>query len=374
VQRLPVESSRGCWWGAVSHCTFCGIADADMAFRAKSPDVVIASLAAVSARYNCTAFRFSDYILPHTYYRTLLPLLQEEPPRYALTGEIKANVKPEWMSLLKGAGFTEVQPGIESFSDRVLKGMAKGVGAIQNIQTLLLGRATGMVVHYNIIYAFPDDDLDDYLAMIEKLPRLFHLQAPSTRIPVQITRYAPLHETPERFGLPRATYATPYEMIFSERLCADTGFDFDAYCYYFDRQFENSPKLGAAYRSLVDLIDQWKKRDFDSRARLEFMADGDGLAVVDTRGSTPLTHRLDEDAANVLMAMRRPTTRDNLELSAGAGLTKERLSEVIADLDERGLFYSEGSQMICLALPAGEVQAEFVGIVEQPEKELSVAK
>ena len=36
---LPVllfETARGCWWGAKSHCTFCGLNGGAMAFRAKS--------------------------------------------------------------------------------------------------------------------------------------------------------------------------------------------------------------------------------------------------------------------------------------------------------------------------------------------------
>src|SRR6185503_17197707 len=35
---LLVETSRGCWWGVRSHCTFCGLNGATMAFRSKTPD------------------------------------------------------------------------------------------------------------------------------------------------------------------------------------------------------------------------------------------------------------------------------------------------------------------------------------------------
>ena len=40
------------------------------------------------------------------------------------------------MRLLRDAGVTTIQPGIESFSDRVLKLMKKGVTGLQNIQLL----------------------------------------------------------------------------------------------------------------------------------------------------------------------------------------------------------------------------------------------
>lgn len=41
---LPFESSRGCWWGEKSHCTFCGLNGLGMAFRAKSPQRVLGEL------------------------------------------------------------------------------------------------------------------------------------------------------------------------------------------------------------------------------------------------------------------------------------------------------------------------------------------
>ena len=41
---LAYESSRGCWWGARHHCTFCGLNGETMAFRQKSPDRMIAGV------------------------------------------------------------------------------------------------------------------------------------------------------------------------------------------------------------------------------------------------------------------------------------------------------------------------------------------
>jgi radical SAM superfamily enzyme YgiQ (UPF0313 family) len=35
---LLFEASRGCWWGAKHHCTFCGLNGLSMTFRSKSAD------------------------------------------------------------------------------------------------------------------------------------------------------------------------------------------------------------------------------------------------------------------------------------------------------------------------------------------------
>ena len=46
---LLYESARGCWWGATSHCTFCGISDQALAFRSKRPERVVQELLELTA-------------------------------------------------------------------------------------------------------------------------------------------------------------------------------------------------------------------------------------------------------------------------------------------------------------------------------------
>ena len=243
VDRLPVENSRGCWWGAKHHCIFCGIHDDDLRYRAKSAAVVLEDLAALSARYGVRAFRFSDYILPDGYYRSLLPELAARGKPYRLTSEMKANVSAQKFSALAAAGFEEVQPGIESFATSVLRKMDKGVTALQNVHTLLLGCRHGIRVHYNLLYGFPDDGEEEYTEMIRLLRLLRHLDAPSTRLEVQITRFAPLQVDPTRFGIAASQHEQSYELIFSQDYLDCISFDLDDLCYYYNRPFENSYRL-----------------------------------------------------------------------------------------------------------------------------------
>jgi ribosomal peptide maturation radical SAM protein 1 len=351
IERLPLENSRGCWWGQKSHCVFCGIADSDMVYRARSPDSVIAALDRTARRYDITAFRFSDYILPQAYYRTLLPRLAAHPQRYTLTGEIKANVKPEWMAALAAAGFTEVQPGIESLSDKVLATMHKGVAAVQNVHTLLLGKGAGILVHHNLIYGFPDDDAADYRRMLAALPRLFHLDPPSTRLPVQITRFAPLQEQPGRFGLEEAHPAADYRMIFSAAFLARSGFDLASYCYYFERPFENAPELQALYRRIDATVDRWKDLQRQREVVLSWRAEADGLSILDTRGAEPRHYRLTGIGAAMLEAMHEPIPRARL-LARFAGHGEDG-RQALARLDQLGLFFEAGERLVALPLPEG---------------------
>ena len=349
---LPVENSRGCWWGATTHCTFCGIRDDDLVYRARRPERVLATLAELHARYGIATFRFADYILPHQYYRTLLPELARLGRPYRLSGEIKANVSTERFARLKEAGFREVQPEIELFSSAVLRRMGKGVTAAQNIRTLVLGRRFGVRIHYNLLYGFPDDEAADYAAMTAQLPRLVHLDPPNSYVPVQITRYAPLQTQPERWDLPPPEPEDCYELLFSRSYLARSGFDLGEFCYYFTRSFENAPGLQRQYDRIGRTVAIWREHWNAQRAWLYHEApDGDGLMVKDQRAGEEVCHRLGAAEAEVLLACAEPTSIHALREGPLRQARPERVARILEALDERGLIFRDEERVVSLVVP-----------------------
>ncbi len=131
-----VETSRGCWWGERMHCTFCGLNGATMTYRSKSAPRALAELLHLTATHPGCDIQVVDNILDLKYFKTLLPELAARKLNVSLFYETKANLKKEQVRLLRDSGVLTIQPGIESFSDRVLKQMKKGVTGLQNIQLL----------------------------------------------------------------------------------------------------------------------------------------------------------------------------------------------------------------------------------------------
>src|SRR5271154_3025621 len=62
---LLIESARGCWWGAKSHCTFCGLNGTTLTFRAKSAARVYAELRRQKERYGVKHFIGVDNIMSY---------------------------------------------------------------------------------------------------------------------------------------------------------------------------------------------------------------------------------------------------------------------------------------------------------------------
>ena len=86
------ETSRGCWWGAKSHCTFCGLNGSTMAFRRKSPSRAIEEIAYLSARWRAPFIQFVDNILDMKYFDTVLEELAERQLPTRFFYEVKANL------------------------------------------------------------------------------------------------------------------------------------------------------------------------------------------------------------------------------------------------------------------------------------------
>ena len=60
--RLVAEASRGCWWEAISHCTFCGFNGTAMPYRSKTPQRFVDELKLLRSMYKINTFLLTDNI------------------------------------------------------------------------------------------------------------------------------------------------------------------------------------------------------------------------------------------------------------------------------------------------------------------------
>lgn len=198
---IPLESSRGCWWGAVHQCTFCGLNGTGLAYRAKSPDRVLAEVRELEGRHQISNFEMVDNILDMGYYRSLLPRLAADDRPRRIFYEIKANLTREHVQTLVRSGVTWVQPGIESLHTEVLSLMDKGIQGWRNIQLLKWSGELGLRVTWAMLWGFPGEKNDWYEEMAGWIPALEHLQPPSGVPRLRYDRYSVYHEQARKTGL-----------------------------------------------------------------------------------------------------------------------------------------------------------------------------
>ena len=97
---LLFETSRGCWWGERSHCTFCGLNGVTMKYRSMAPEQAVDQFNKMFEFYpRVSRFESVDNILPRQYFKSVFPNIK--PPGSArIFYEIKADVKDHEMEVL----------------------------------------------------------------------------------------------------------------------------------------------------------------------------------------------------------------------------------------------------------------------------------
>lgn len=251
---IPFESSRGCWWGEKSHCTFCGLNNEGMHYRTKPADQLIRELTTLADRHHCVSFMAADNILDHRAFTTWLPQLTGLDLDLRIFYEIKANLSRDKVADLAAAGIRWVQPGIESFSDAVLKLMRKGITGLQNLALLRLTAEFGISVSYNVLVGFPGESEEDYREQIALLQQVHHLPPPSGEAtPVQVHRFSPFFKDPQGHGLHNVRPCAYYQHL----LPAEVG-PVDAFAYFFERDMPPDAPLHTWIEPLNTCLRSWQ--------------------------------------------------------------------------------------------------------------------
>lgn len=324
---LPIEASRGCWWGAKVHCRFCGLNGEGMGFRRKSSERLLRELAYLGTRYSGLGFGFVDNILSPVFIEDLLSCREDQSAGgRRLFFEVKANLTRSQLVLMERVGICWIQPGIESLHDDALRELRKGCTAATNIQILKWCRELGIRVSWNILTGFPGER-DEWLEQIlELVPLLHHLQPPSSLIPIQFHRFSPYHSQADEFGLrlqPIQAYRHIYPL--NDDLLAQLAYSFET-C-------ETPQRLHGSYRSqaappLLHAIEQWNllfQRAFRPILIQQELSDGH-LLVVDTRAcSTAPKHLLEGLKRKILLCCEAQVpTRQLYRLLRTHGIRADR--------------------------------------------------
>ena len=354
-QWLPVEASRGCWWGEKVHCTFCGLNGDTMRFRAKTARRVIEETDELVARHGSRRLQFADNILSMSYFDDLLPQWAEREDATARFFEIKSNLTRDQLRLLRRAGVTSVQAGIESLSDHSLRVMGKGVSAAQNIALLRWCVELGIDPLWNLIYGFPEERLADYGAMLDTMRHMVHLSPPDGVAPIRMDRFSPNFTEWQARGFTSLAPMPAYRHVF------DFGPDDLAQIAYYFRY--DHPQLESARRAGEELdrfVAEWlQKHQRGEQGELTVARRGDEFVMNDSRFTYEATSiDLDRNALAMLIACDRPVSRTAaLTRAAGSGQTTQEGAAHLDALLARGAIVQAGSLLVtvaCLPEPVRE--------------------
>jgi ribosomal peptide maturation radical SAM protein 1 len=358
VPHLLLETSRGCWWGAKSHCTFCGLNGGSMTFRGKSAGRALAELRDMRLRWRAQMVEVVDNILDMSYFHDFLPALAAERAEVSLFYEVKANLTRAQLRLLRDAGVNRIQPGIESLSNHVLQLIRKGTTGLQNVQLLKWSREYGVHCEWNLLYGFPGETREDYARLLELLKQLRHLSPPVACGPLRLDRFSPYHNAPEQHGLRNVRPMAAYRYLYpfgQETL--------KRIAYYFDYDYAPQVDPRGFADEVVRYCAQWQQSAESGGLTMVRKPDG-RLGVLDTRGGARQALELSGleqaayefcDSAHSAAAVTRLLRRDYPQAAPGENEVTGFLESAVA----RRLMVRDEGQYLSLAQAAGPLRLEL---------------
>lgn len=349
---LWYESSRGCWWGAKHHCTFCGLNHNGMTYRKKDAARVYDEIVDLANYSKCLRLAATDNILAPEFFAELLPRLAALDSDLQLFYEVKANLRRDQLQLMARAGIRTIQPGIESFNSRLLQLMRKGATAIQNIQLLKWCRELGIQTNYNILYGFPQEAPDDYADLPTIFRMLGHLDPPIAVGRVVIERFSPYFFDQERFQL-------RYEPWSEYRYVYPAGVDLAKIAYFFrgswaDQAGDPEDYVAAAKSTHAE----WAAAAANQRIVCSYEKGPDYVRVHDNRPRGPKqfpwsqTTDLDEPQSALFLYCDEnhafPAIVTMMQTRFGDDVTDGMVRVWLDDLVDRWLMFREGDRYLTL--------------------------
>src|ERR1051325_9724563 len=159
---LPIEGSRGCWYDRVRRtgnpknaCYFCNLNVQWSGYRQKTVERLVMELEALSEKHRNLRIIFLDNIIRAAGIVEFAEAIQRLGKDFDIFYEMRANIKPYELLMMKEAGLAGVQFGIEGLSSSLLKRIGKGTTTIQNLQAMKLCYELRIYNGANLIVDFP---------------------------------------------------------------------------------------------------------------------------------------------------------------------------------------------------------------------------
>jgi ribosomal peptide maturation radical SAM protein 1 len=281
---LPYETSRGCVWGQKRKCTFCGLNGENARYRVKSESKVLAELRQLLQEHPTRRVAMTDNSFPPSYLKSFVLQLAESLPHLSIVYEIRSSFTLEQMFLLRRAGITELQPGLEALSTSLLRRMNKGLTARQNVMFLRAARALQIRCAWNLLLAFPGDTEAEYVDTLNVIKAIFHLAPPNIISPMSIERFSEYYRSPEKYGIHNLRPAKAYFLWLPDHA------DISRLAYHFEGDFQHFARpdreiIKQIFHTVGKWQGEWRK---ESPAKCELVrASHDQFLLVDTRGLAP---------------------------------------------------------------------------------------
>ena len=366
---LSLETSRGCWWAEnpKRHCTFCSLNGATSKYFSKSPERMTDEIEYFVRRHPEMPLIMTDSIVEMDYFQSAFSKLADRDLGATIQYEMRANMTKPQMRILRDAGVTLVQPGIESLSTPVLKLMRKYTTTLSNVQFLKWAEEIGLTTMWNLLGGFPGESVESYDEMAALIPLITHLPPPDRFRLVELNRWAPMFEQSEEFGITNLRPVSYYAYVYPFASQAVTNL-----AAYFDYDYIEPQPVEEYSVDVQREVRTWKDAYENEISSLVAFDSGEETTIVDRRtgfdsktyrlqGLTRFIHAACDQVRSIVQLKRLVDAEGYIDVSTGD------IQEILAALKERRLIIREGDRYLALAIHKSGFNTEQFEFANQPK-------
>ena len=349
VPELPVEFSRGCWWGK---CTFCNLNLQWHGYRGKRAEQMEQEVLSLSERHGCLDFSFTDNVLPGREAAPFFAKMASGTKDFRFFAELRVNQRGETLRGYRQGGLVAVQAGIESLSQGLLARMRKGATVMENLALMKESLALGIRLDGNLITGFPGSTEAEVAETLANLDFVLPF-TPLTAATFFLGHGSEVAEKPKDYGI-RAIVQHPHNRkLFPPQILS--GLTLLLNDYRGDRAHQRR-----LWQPVVKKIRDWQ-RFHEARRSPAHLApplsyrDAGNLLLIrqELPGQATLHHRLRGTSRAIYLAC--DTMVEFAELARlFPKLGRVQLATFLEELTAKRLLFAQGTRYLALAVHSGK--------------------
>jgi len=348
------EISRGCWWRyaqrskKIKGCAFCNLNLQWDGYRSKGHSKVVSEVDNLTSKYKSLSIAFTDNALPVKESKKVFTQLKELKKDFRFFSEIRATTTMENLKIMRDAGMSEVQIGIESLSTRLLNKLNKGTTAIQNLEIMKNCEQLEIVNNSNLILQFPGSDKDDVEETLQNLEFVAPFR-PLRQVNFWLGLGSPVWQNPQQFGI-KALYNHPlYADLLPQNI---SSIRFLIQAYRGDLGYQK--KL---WKPVKQRIKKWKM-EYESLQNnsffepiLSFLDGRDFLIIIQKQfnNKKTLTHRLKGKSREIYLFCRHHRSIKKI-LEHFPELPNDKIISFLRIMVDKKLMFEENKKYLSLAV------------------------
>lgn len=343
---LLMETSRGCWWAQKGPCYFCGLNMQTKAFRTKSAGRVLQEISHHIQKYGITRFVMVDNVLNNHFVQDLFPLFKTGFKNLQIFYEARCHLSKEELGILRDAGVSVIQAGVEALDHELLALLHKGTHSWQNLQVIKWCEELDIHIKYNLLYAIPGESGEAYSRVLDLTKSIHHLKPPTpTRIHLDKNSVYDLEG--QRFGIHKNGVNPPaFTHCFPEK-----HIDPLLIVHNFTNSIENlDSSVPILWAELIDEIWAWHDDYYNKRKILAYKINDGLVRISDNRFFEEIQYyELDEVESAIHIFCDAARSKESI-LEGMTIFSEEEINQALEQLCARKIIYQLEGRYISLAV------------------------